>query len=62
MTNKMVVEKNQIGCHFQNGRRPKGVKLKNAIYTCRARSSLNCHGCLLGFFYEKDVIIGFVPI
>jgi hypothetical protein len=23
----MVVEKNQIGCHFQNGRRPKGAKL-----------------------------------
>jgi hypothetical protein len=26
----MVVEKNQIGCHFQNGRRPKTAKLKNA--------------------------------
>jgi hypothetical protein len=30
MTNKMVVEKNQIGCHYQNGRRPKRAKLKNA--------------------------------
>jgi hypothetical protein len=59
MTNKMVVEKYQIGC--QNGRRPKRAKLKNAIYTCRTRSSLNCHGCLLFFFYENDVIIGFVP-
>jgi hypothetical protein len=30
MTKKMVVEKNQIGCHFQNGRRPKRAILKNA--------------------------------